>query len=148
MANTITPDRINVGSRLKAAREAIGLSQTVVATRFGLNKGTISAWETGRGDPGIYRLRELAKLYKVSAESLLWDEAPSDEAMQLAAQFDALSERKRQTLRALWSAFIADSKEDSEVEKAIPTIREMQQRNYTTTEPRQGRQKNFNERLI
>ena len=60
--------RAGIGMRLKAAREAANLTQDAVASRFSVGKGTVSAWETGRGDPGVSRLRELAKLYKVSAD--------------------------------------------------------------------------------
>ncbi|MDT0138077.1 helix-turn-helix domain-containing protein [Acidovorax sp. PRC11] len=134
MANEIDPDRVGVGLRLKAAREAAGLSQHAVAERFSLNKATVSAWETGRGDPGVYRLRELAKLYKTSSESLLWDSAPSHEAMQIAVQFDALADRKKQTLRTLWIAFLADSKGDDEVESSMPATRALKEQNARATD--------------
>jgi len=133
MSNELHSERVGVGLRLKAAREIAGLSQAEVAARFSLNKATVSAWETGRGDPGIYRLRELARLYKTSTESLLWESAPSNEAMQLAAQFDALSNRKRQTLHALWLAFIADSKDDEAVEVAMPITRSVKEQRMATS---------------
>lgn len=61
-----------IGLRLQKARENTGLSQPDVAQRFGIKSyKTVSAWETGRGDPGIYRLRSLAKLYDVGADDLL-----------------------------------------------------------------------------
>lgn len=112
--------RAGVGMRLKAAREAADLTQDAVASRFSINKATVSAWETGRGDPGITRLRDLAKLYGVSADAILWENSLTNEAMQIAAQFDSLSERKQKTLKTLWMAFLADSKNDSEVEDAMP----------------------------
>jgi transcriptional regulator with XRE-family HTH domain len=118
--NTIDPVRVGFGMRLRAAREAVGLTQLDVGQRFGINKNTVSAWETGRGDPGVFRLMALSKLYKCSSESLLWENAPTNEAMQLAAEFDGLSARKQQTLRTLWLAFLADSKDDEAVESAMP----------------------------
>lgn len=115
--------RVRVGQRLGAARELQHLTQEQVALRFGVNKGTVSAWEKGRGDPGIYRLRELAKLYKVSADALLWEDAPSIEGMQLAAQYDSLNEKQRNTLRALWLAYIQESSDDATVEHRMPVTR-------------------------
>lgn len=84
MANEIDPERVEVGMRLKAAREAAGLSQQAVADRFGKNKATVSAWETGRGDPGIYQLRDLAKYYKISVAQLLQDNSPQDEVKSIS----------------------------------------------------------------
>lgn len=112
--------RAGIGLRLKAAREAARFTQEAVASRFSINKATVSAWETGRGDPGLVRLRELAKLYRVSADAILWENSLSNEAMQLAAQFDGLSDRQQKTLRTLWMAFLADSKDDNSVEEAMP----------------------------
>lgn len=106
--------------RLKAAREAANYTQDAVAARFSVNKATVSAWETGRGDPGLVRLRDLAKLYGVSADALLWENSLTNEAMQIAAQFDSLSGRKQRTLKTLWMAFLTDSRNDSEVEEAMP----------------------------
>lgn len=116
--------RYGIGMRLKAAREAANLTQDAVAARFSVGKGTVSAWETGRGDPGVSRLRELAKLYKVSADAILWENALTNEALQLAADFDGLNERQQRTLKHLWMAFLADSKDDDGVEQAMPITRE------------------------
>lgn len=115
--NTI---KLGVGQRLATVRELRGLSQKDVADRFSISKATVSAWETGRGDPGIYRLRELAKLYGVSAESILWDSAPSNEAMQIAAEFDALNPSQQSMLRAVWMAFVQQATSDGEVERKMP----------------------------
>lgn len=121
MPTPIEPVRKQVGQRLAAARELKGLSQTEVGNRFGVGKGTVSAWETGRGDPGIFRLRELAKLYEVSSDALLWASAPTIEAMQIAAQYDSLTERQKSTWRALWMAYITEASEAGNNLPAAPT---------------------------
>lgn len=59
------------GARLKAAREHAQLTQQVVGERFGVGKGTVSAWEAGTGDPGAVRLYRIAKLFGVTADALL-----------------------------------------------------------------------------
>jgi transcriptional regulator with XRE-family HTH domain len=115
--------RQGVGLRLKAARNGKGLSQKEVAARFDVNLATVSAWETGIGDPGIYRLRELAKLYGVAADALLWEDSLTPDAMRFAADFDSLSEEKRSTLRAFWSAFISTAATDEEVERKMPVTK-------------------------
>lgn len=116
----ISNERVGFGMRLKAARENVNLTQDDVAKRFDMNKATVSAWETGRGDPGVFRLRELSKLYKTSSESLLWENAPSNDAMQIAAAFDGLDERKQKTFRTLWMAFLQDAMADDRVSHIPP----------------------------
>ena len=120
MSDEIEPIKRDVGQRLATVRQLKGYTQKDIAQRFDVNKATVSAWETGRGDPGVYRLRELAKLYGVSAESILWDNAPSNEAMQIAAEFDALKPSQQSMLRAVWLAFVQQATSDDEVEKKMP----------------------------
>lgn len=96
------------------------MTQEQVAARFGVNKATVSAWETGRGDPGVYRLRELAHLYGWPADSLLWEDSLSPDAMKIAVEFDALTEKQKSTLRALWLAYVTESSSDATVERAMP----------------------------
>ena len=84
---------------------------------------TVSAWETGRGLPDALTMKRLAKLYGVSAESLLWDNAPSLEAMQIAAQFDSLTVKQRETFRAVWMAFVESAVGDDEVERKMPVTK-------------------------
>lgn len=121
------PVRQGVGLRLKAAREGKGLSQQEVADRFGIGKGTVSAWETGVGDPGICRLREIAKLYSVAADAILWEDSLTPDAMKFAADFDSLSERQRSTFRALWMAYVKDAASDSDVEEKMPVTKPLQE---------------------
>lgn len=121
------PTQQGVGMRLKAAREGKDLSQLQVAQIMEVNKATVSAWETGIGDPGIYRLRELSKLYGVSTDALLWEDGLTNKAMQFAAQFDALTEKQRSTFRAVWLAFVQQSTSDQEVETKMPITKPVKQ---------------------
>lgn len=116
----IDPVRAGFGMRLKAARLAMNFTQQQIADRFNVDVATVSAWETGRGDPGVYRLRELSKVYRTSSESLVWENAPSNEAMQIAASFDGLTGRQQQTFHTLWLAFLQDAKSDEGVEESMP----------------------------
>lgn len=113
---SVDPVRAGLGMRLASAREGKGLTQAQVAARFNLNKATVSAWEKGRGVPDAIRLRELAKFYDVSADSLLWEDSLSPEAMKFAVEFDSLNEVQKRTLHAMWMAYIRESASDSVVE--------------------------------
>jgi len=117
------PVRQGVGLRLKAVRERRGLSQSDVAKLMDVGKGTVSAWETGLGDPGIYRLRELAKLYGVATDALLWEDSLTPEAMAFAADFDSLTEKQRSTFRAVWIAFVKEAAPDTQVEDRMPATK-------------------------
>lgn len=116
---TEDPTRKDFGLRLKAAREMRGMTQQFVADLFEVGKGTVSAWETGGGDPGVYRLRRLAKLYDVTADSLLWDETPSRDAMKIAVQFDAFNPAKQEKFMAMWTTHFVEAATDGEVEQGF-----------------------------
>lgn len=116
----IDPVRRGLGMRLASARQAKGFTQTDIAVRFSVSKGTVSAWETGRGIPDALTLRELAKIYDVSADSLLWEDSLSPEAMKFAAAFDSLNEQQRRTLNAIWMAYVQESASDAAVRSAMP----------------------------
>lgn len=104
----IDPNRQAFGRRLAGARELKGYSQSAIAGLYGLNKATVSAWETGRADPGVFRLKELADLYETTCDELLGSKVHSLEAQQLASEFDALPTDKRKQLMAVWAAFIGN----------------------------------------
>lgn len=116
------PERKSFGMRLKAAREAKELTQQQVADHFGVKKGTVSAWEMGGGVPDALRLRRLARLYNVSADALLWENALSNEAMQFAAVFDSLAERQKTTLKTVMMAFVQEAAADERVVRAFGEV--------------------------
>lgn len=117
------PIRQGVGLRLKAARNGKELSQQQVADRLGVKLATVSAWEKGLGDPGVYRLRELARLYGVAADAILWEDSLSPDAMKFAADFDSLTEKQRSTFRALWVAYVREAATDAQVEISMPVTK-------------------------
>lgn len=124
-------ERRALGLRLKAGRVSKGLSQAsvaeIISEEMGLKEKlsykTVSAWETGRGLPDVLTLRKLAKLYGESTDSLLWDDAPSNLAMQVAAQFDNLTVKQQETFRAVWMAFVENAIGDDVVEQRMPVTK-------------------------
>ena len=67
-----------IGRRLRAARVDARLTQAEVAKDFLVRRQTISSWERGHSMPSVLQLRELAVLYGVSVDSVLFgvDSAP------------------------------------------------------------------------
>lgn len=62
---------MDIGKRLKNARELVGESQTQVSKYTGINNKTLSRYERTVSEPDLKTLRLLANYYKVSIEYLL-----------------------------------------------------------------------------
>jgi transcriptional regulator with XRE-family HTH domain len=114
-----TEDRDGLGGRLRAARTNVGLNDEEAAAAVGVAKGSIGAWEGGRAVPDAIMLGRLAKVYEVTSDALLWDEAISMEAIRFAVQFDNLGDRQQRAFRAMWMAYFEQAKSDGEVEESF-----------------------------
>lgn len=57
--------------KLKAARAAAGLTQAQMAARMGLDKSSYCGYETGRRQPDLQKLRQIAGLLQISLDALL-----------------------------------------------------------------------------
>ena len=55
-------------------RKQKGLTQEALAFKLGISRQAISKWETGECEPDISKLKELAKLFNVSIDYLLFDD--------------------------------------------------------------------------
>lgn len=65
--------RGSIGSRLREAREKIGLTQREVADRLNIPKyQTISAYENDKNSPKLDTLKELCRLYGVTSDYILF----------------------------------------------------------------------------
>ena len=69
-----------LGKRIVFHRKRLGLTQDALAERMGVTAQAVSKWENGVADPSTANLLALAKLYGVSAETLLRQVAPQEEA--------------------------------------------------------------------
>ena len=63
------PDAATFGDRVAAAREAAGMTQTVLARRLGVRLTTMRSWENDLSEPRANRLSMLAGLLNVS---MMW----------------------------------------------------------------------------
>lgn len=62
------------GDDLKALRKRSGFTQTVVATRVGVRRQTLSNWEKGVGEPPSLAIFKLLGLFGIKTLSPLFDE--------------------------------------------------------------------------
>lgn len=69
------PTTDELAGRLRAAREAAGLTGRAAAARLGITPPQLSGWETGKNRPGIDSLERLAGAYGTTVATLLGDPA-------------------------------------------------------------------------
>lgn len=60
-----------IGARIKLIRQGLGLNQATVAEKLNVSPALITAYETGRREPSIKVLIQLAKLLNVTTDWLL-----------------------------------------------------------------------------
>lgn len=79
-----------IASRIRAAREMVGLSQGQVAKLLGLHRPSVSEAEAGNRSVTAEELAKLAELYDVPVSWLLGEGAeeldPNEDKVQLAAR--------------------------------------------------------------
>ena len=78
------PTVIDIGRALRAARKAEGLSQRVLSDRSGLTQAQISRFESGKANPRLSSLVELAR--GVGAEVMLVPTGAVPAALTLGAR--------------------------------------------------------------
>lgn len=92
-----------VGSRLREAREMLGLTQADVAGALGIGRTSINAMELGRRKVTGLELRRLSRLYRRPVAWLLSEEEAQTSDADLKALFRATAaltgEDKDQVLR-------------------------------------------------
>jgi transcriptional regulator with XRE-family HTH domain len=97
------------GERVKALREAAGMTQTDLAERMGVSPQGVQKWESGASSPRFSRLYGLSEVLGVPVSHLLPDDPklvqpidPDDLKLRmLASRLRALSDEKRRALAVI-----------------------------------------------
>ena len=102
------------GRRLRAMREAAGLSQRELARQLNIHYSNISFWESGAVPPRSEVLPEMADIFGVRVEELLGHEvkrkpvaAPSGRARLAFDKVSKLPKRQQQKIIEVVEAFVA-----------------------------------------
>ena len=66
---------MEIGSKLRQARQRTGMTQEQVAREIHVSRQTISNWETGKSLPDVLSVIALSDLYLVSLDELLKGDA-------------------------------------------------------------------------
>lgn len=88
---------MNLGNCLFHSRKNCKLSQEEVADKLGVNRRTISEWESNETIPDIYQAKKLAKLYNITLDKLTdcYDETNElNEIQKIIAQTDEKTTKK------------------------------------------------------
>lgn len=78
---------MNVGDRIRERREKIGLTQTELARRLGIDKGTVWRWEAGRTSPQRGQLQRVAAMLGVTPAWLAGSQPEAADAPAHWAEF-------------------------------------------------------------
>ena len=76
---------MNIGEKIRIAREEKNLTQTQAAESLMVSRQTISSWENGKSLPDILSVIRMSNLYKLSLDELL----KGDKAMMEKFEKDA-----------------------------------------------------------
>lgn len=76
--------------KLQQLRKQSGLTQEELATSLYVSRTAISKWESGRGYPNIDSLKELAKFFSVTVDSLI----STDEMLIIAEEDNKIKQNK------------------------------------------------------
>ena len=84
---------MNIGDKIKNAREENTLTQTQAAESLMVSRQTISNWENGKSLPDILSVIRMSELYKISLDELLKGDIAMMEKIEKDAEISK-SERK------------------------------------------------------
>lgn len=70
---------MELNERLRELRKKAGYSQEELAEELNISRQAVSKWENGTANPDINNLIQLAKLYQVSTDYILFGGSPEKE---------------------------------------------------------------------
>ncbi|MCD7888962.1 MAG: helix-turn-helix domain-containing protein [Oscillospiraceae bacterium] len=73
---------MDIGTKIKNARLAAGLTQEQAAGALGVSRQTVSNWENGKTYPDIISVVKMSDLYHVTLDHLLKEESPVTEYLE------------------------------------------------------------------
>lgn len=96
---------------LKAARIKAGLTQQQIADKIGITKSTYCGYETAKRNPDPQRIKQLAKVLHISADTLL-DTGIEKEKAPASAEAETGEVTAEQIMQTFVSAGLAPAGQD------------------------------------
>ena len=106
---------VDLGNRIRDARERMRLSQEELAELARLNRVTIAKYESGKVEPGAQALSRIADALEVTVDALMGRDEPEG------------TERQPKTLEAQIVSFGMDNLPKDEREKILSVLQAMYQ---------------------
>ena len=85
---------INIGSRIRRARTAAGLTQEQFAELIGMGTKNISAIERGAVGISISALQKICRLLRISSDEILFDTEKKNNVQALASRLEQLNSKQ------------------------------------------------------
>ena len=85
---------MNIGSRLKIARKAVGYTLAKASAESGIGKSSLSDFESNKREPRFSQLSKLAEAYQKSIEFFLTDTLPAEAVMLWRERPESASDSK------------------------------------------------------
>ena len=94
---------MNIGDKIKNAREENKLTQTQASESLMVSRQTISNWENGKSLPDILSLIRMSELYQISLDELL----KGDKAMMDKIEKDIeISKTEKKIIKYAWISIL------------------------------------------
>ncbi len=93
---------MDIGKKIALCRKEAGLSQEALASELGISRQAVSRWETGEAVPDTAKVVELARLFSVTTDYLLLDNADRTNDTPTAENAPSSIRKKRALFRILF----------------------------------------------
>lgn len=88
--------RMTIATRIAGIRKQKGLTQQALADAIGLHVTQVKRYESGSSQPSLEALKKIAKTFRVTTDSLVFDEKELEPGTDLAMQFQAITHMPKQ----------------------------------------------------
>lgn len=95
-----------LGQRIKACRQAAGISQEKVAELVGVSRQAVTKWETGQSAPSTENLFKLAEIFGTTVDLILTDGAEDEGAAESADTAESRRTKKLDLRRNLQTVLL------------------------------------------
>ena len=85
--------------QLSKLRKEANLTQEDLAEKCDVSRQAVAKWESGESLPDIYKISQIAKLFEVSLEELIWGECQQNTQKDIAKKIYVLFARNMEDLR-------------------------------------------------
>lgn len=86
--------------QLVKLRKEANLTQEALAEKCEVSRQAVAKWESGESLPDIYKISQIAKLFEVSLEELVWGECQQESQKEVAKKIYVLFSKNMESLRA------------------------------------------------